>query len=344
MIFLNMKKLLFILIGGGSLAANPLMDYQPEQKIAVQNAILTKVNGNTISMMDVKKKMDVIFFQNYPEMAESSQARYQFYEASWRHVLRDMIDNELIIADALDKEIKLTDGEIREAVEERFGPNMTETLDKIGLTPEEARKMIKNEMIVQRMSWWFVQQKALTSVTPQDIRQAYRLYIKEHPAYSEWSYRVVSIRSQDEASELVNQVYSLLTQSGKTPEQMENELKELSSDTVKISISNEYTAKTEDLSEAHRASIEPLEPGTYSKPTFQVSRRDKSAVHRIFYLVGKNDFSAPTFEQMSGRLRDELVQKAAMEESQDYISKLRKHYGYDGKESVPDDLNPFALQ
>lgn len=339
-----MKQFLIFLLGAFSLTANPFNDFQQEPKIAVQNSIITKVNGKTISMMDVKKKMDMIFHQNYPQMADNNQARFQFYEASWRYVVRDMIDNELIISDALDKEIKLTDGEVREEMEMRFGPKVAETLDKIGLTQKEAWDLVKNEMIVQRMTWWFVHSKATSKVTPQDIRQAYRLYVKEHPAYAEWAYRVVSIRSDENNEEFASQVHQFLVDGKKSPDLLIDDLKELESEGVKISVSNEYVAKTQDLSEVHRTSLESLAPGTYSEPAYQLSRHDKNGVYRIFYLVGKNDFPAPSFEGLVTELRNQLIQKASVKESEEYITKLRKHYGYDGNDFIPNDLHPFSLQ
>ena len=90
-----------------ALSAHPLSNFGAEPKIAVQNSILTKVNGKTISMMDVKKKMDMAFHQNYPHLTHSNPARVQFYEVAWKKTLMDMIDNELILSDATDKEINL---------------------------------------------------------------------------------------------------------------------------------------------------------------------------------------------------------------------------------------------
>lgn len=339
-----MKTLLIFLFASTALVASPLVDFSQDQKIAVQNTILAKVNGKTISMMDVKKKMDMVFHQNYPQLATSSQARMQFYEASWRHVVMDMIDNELIISDATDKEIKVTDGEIREVMEERFGPNVMQTLDKIGLTFEETWKMVKNELLVQRMTWWFIHSKAVSSVTPQDIRQAFRLYIKENPAYSEWKYRVVSIRVDQPDDMLSQQVYQLLSESGKAPESLEEVLKKLESPGISIAISNEYSAKTQELSDVHQAALAPLTPGTYSKPSFQTSRVDKKTVYRIFYLIGKNDVPAPGFEDLSQQLRNDLIQKEVSQQSLVYLTKLRKHYGFDADKTIPDDLHPFSLQ
>jgi hypothetical protein len=320
------------------------MEYSKEQKIAVQNAILAKVNGKTISMMDVKKRMDMVFHQSYPQLVDSNQARFQFYETSWKHVMRDIIDNELILSDATDKEIKLTDGEVREVMEERFGPNVMQTLDKIGLTYDETWKMVRNELIVQRMSGWFVHSKAISNVTPQDIRQAYRLYLEKNPPYSEWTYRVVSIKVDNPNDALAENVYKTLTELGQTPDAAEEALKALETPGVSITVSNQFDAKTQDLSEIHRASLENLSPGTYSKPTFQTSRSDKKTVYRIFYLVNKSDFPAPAFEAISQQLRNDLIQKAVVQESEGYLGKLRKHYGFDENKSIPEDLHPFSLQ
>src|SRR5579872_3060389 len=126
-----MLKILFLIAFTLSVFAAdlPRVDFSREPKISMQNTILAKVNGTTISMMDVKKKMDILFHQNYPQLADSNQARFQFYEVSWRHVLMEMIDHELILADAAEKEVKLTDGEVREEMEARFGPNVMLTLD-----------------------------------------------------------------------------------------------------------------------------------------------------------------------------------------------------------------------
>jgi hypothetical protein len=321
-----------------------MVDFSQNQKIAVQNAILAKVNGSTISMMDVKKRMDMVFYQNYPQLADSNQARLQFYEMSWRRVLMDMIDNELIISDATDKEIKLTDGEVREVVEQRFGPNVMQTLDRLSLTYDEAWKMIKNELIVQRMSWWFIHSKAVSSVTPQDIRQSYRLYLESHPAYSEWKYRVVSIRADEADEHLPEQVYQILSESNKPPEALEEELKKFEAANVSIAISKEYQAKTTELSEIHKTALSALEAGTYGKPSLQTNRFDKKSVYRIFYLIERNDVPAPTFETLAPQLKNELIQQAVAEQSAVYVNKLRKHYGFQAENIIPDDLHPFSLQ
>jgi hypothetical protein len=219
-----------------------------------------------------------------------------------------------------------------------------QTLDKIGLTYDETWKMVKNELIVQRMNWWFIQSKAMSSIAPQDIREAYQHHLQDNPPYAEWKYRVVSIRADKGDEITAEKAYQLLSQSDKNPNELENLLKNLETPDTKIAISNEFTAKTQDLSEVHKASLENLSPGTYSKPSFSLSRADHKSVYRIFYLIDKTDFPAPSFDAISQELRNNLIQKAIAQESSGYLSKLRKYYGFESDQTVPDDLQPFSLQ
>ena len=327
-----------------ALIANvPPIDFSDESKIIVQNAILAKVNGTTISMMDVKKKMDLVFHQRYPLLVKTHQARYQFYAESWRSVLMELIDHQLILADAVEKEVKLTDGEVREAMEERFGPNVMLTLDQIGLTYEDAWKMMKEEILVQRMTWWFVHAKAISQVTPHDIRQSFRLYLADHPPYQEWKYRVISIRGEH-PEEIAEKTIHLCNASGFSPETLVESLQAID---PTIQVSSEFIATDPDLSQAHREALAPLSPGEYSAPKLQISRVDHQTVARIFYLSEKIDHPAPQFKDLSHTLRNELIQQAVAQTSTTYMDKLRKHYGFDAahlKEYIPEDLHPFSLE
>ena len=163
---------------------------QENYEIIVNNRILAKVQDQTISVLDVMKKMDVYLNHNLPEVAGSPVARFQFYSSQWRGMLSQMIDNELIIADAEAKKITITDGDLRETIQERFGPNIMATLDKIGLSYEEARKMILAEMIVQRMTWFKINSKAIQSVNPKDIKLAYQKYCLTNAPSDEFEFQI----------------------------------------------------------------------------------------------------------------------------------------------------------
>lgn len=325
----------------------PSISYDDPHKIGVQNSILAKVNGTTISMMDVKKKMDFVFYQNFPNLAESNQARLQFYETSWRRMLMEIIDNELILADAADREIKLADAEVREEMETRFGPNVMTMLDKIGLSYDEAWKMIKNDMIVQRMSWWFIQAKAMAKVTPQEIRQSYRLYLKDHPAFTEWKYRVLTLRGEQSREASIALYQEILAQNP-SRDNFPDFLKKFEAEHpgCQVAISAEYTASDSELAESHRSALASLTPGSFGAPIQQISR-DQQKLYRIFHLSERIEHPAPSFDEMATNLKNELLQKKSMEISQAYIEKLRKFYRFDQthlNESLPSDLKPFSIQ
>jgi len=339
-----MRYVLCLFILSTLCAELPIVNYSDNHKIGTQNSILAKVNGTTISMLDVKKKLDLAFHQFYPNLAESNEARFQFYQTSWRPVLMELIDNELILADATDKEIKVTDAEVREELENRFGPNVMTTLDRVGITYEESWKLIKNEIIVRKMTWWFIHSKAISSVTPQEIRQGYRLYLKEHPSYTEWKYRVITIRGP-EPKALAQELYEKILSSS---EQIEDLLKEFEKthEGSLVSLSNEYISTDAKLASSHREALAPLSSGSYGSPIEQTTR-DQKKVCRIFHLKEKTDHTAPSFEELSPKLKNELLQKASMEISETYLGKLRKHYRFDSahlKETLPEDFQPFTLE
>jgi hypothetical protein len=322
--------------------------YRTEPKVSVQNTLLAKVNGTTISVIDVMKKMDMVLHQNYPQYAESPQARFQFYSSSWRPIFMEMIDTELILADAEAKEVKLSDGEIREELESRFGPNVMATLDHIGLTYEDAWKLVKNELIVRRMTWFFVHSKAMQSVSPRPCGDAYRQYLTANPPYHEWVYRVITLKGDAIDSARADELYRELSTANQSPESA-LDLKKWESEhpDCKLQISNEYKVKDLELSESHKTALSSLSAGSYSQPVSQMSRSDSKPVYRIFYLAQKTDHPAPSFDIISNQMKNELLQKAVAKESEHYMLKLRKHFGFDPariKETVPDDLQPFHLE
>lgn len=340
-----MRTLFGFLFSIAAIFANPMGGKPMMESIGTQNQILASVEDRTISILDVKKKMDIVFYQKFPEYSDSDRARYQFYTVSWKNILKEMIDQELILKDALDKGVKISDGEIREALEDRFGPSVALTLDKIGVTYEEAWKMVKDEIIVQMMSGWFVHTKAGFSVTPQEMKKAYQSYLEENPPSIQWAYRVISLKG-DEAGKIAPKLHRELIEAKRTPskELLEKIAKKYETDRVKIAISSEFQGKSEDLSETHRVALEPLKVQGFSAPLLQSSRSSAKKIFRIFHLIEKKDLPAPTFADLSTKLKQDLTQKAVAKESERYVAKLRKRYGYESTHRSLEDLHPFSIQ
>ncbi len=316
-------------------------------ELVVYNRILAKVNGKTISIVDLMKKMDLFIQKYYPHLADSKIARYQFYSSQWRDYLSQMIDNELMIADAEKLEVKVTDAEVREEILSRFGPNIMPALDPLGLSYEEARQMIHDEMIVQRMMWFRVNSKAISSVNSQDVKEAYKQFCEKNPELEEWHYQVLSVRSSDKSAgeALASRAFELL-QSKLEFTALPEHLKP-ADETTTITISPDIDADEKNISSSHKEVLKTLTAGSFSPPIPQVSRVDNSVVHRIFYLKKHSRKEVPPFEKMAEKLKDQLLQAASTKENSHYISKLRKRLGYDEKhmtETLPRDFEPFAMR
>ena len=146
-------------------------ELKSEPKIIINNRVLATVNGNPISVLDLMKKMDLMFYQQHSELLDSVSMRYQFYMASWKEVLKSMIDRELIMLDAQSQNMPVTSGDVREEIEEIFGPDVLENLDQAGLTYAEVTKLIHSDILIRRMLNYSVNMKALKQVTPEDVVQ-----------------------------------------------------------------------------------------------------------------------------------------------------------------------------
>jgi hypothetical protein len=325
----------------------PLFSEQEPGDLVIYNRILAKVNGKTVSVVDVMKKMDLFLQKNYPQHAHSKLARFQFYSSEWRGFLTQIIDTELMLADASKLEVKVTEAEVREEILNRFGPNTMTVLDKLNFSYEEVRAMIHDEMLVQRMMWFRVNSKALSSVTTQDVREAYRQYREKNPEVEEWHYQVLSIRSPDKSASasLAARAFELL-RANLTLDLVSSQLKSTDSQTT-ITLSPAMEADEKSISASHKEVLQTLAVNSFSQPIAQVSRVDNSVVYRIFHLKKHSRKTVPPFEKMAEEIKEHLLQAASNRENIQYIAKLRERLGYDEKqmmETLPDDFQPFALR
>jgi hypothetical protein len=326
----------------------PTSIQQEPEELVVYNRILAKVNGKTLSVIDVVKKMDLFLQKQYPEHFASKVARYQFYASRWKETLTQMIDTELMIADAERLEVKVSDAEVREEILNRFGPNIMPVLDKLALSYDEARTLIHDELLVQKMTWFRVHSKVLSRINSRDVKTAYNRYLEEHPATDEWRYQVLSIRAgETEAGKALAQVAFGLLEQHKALDVVVDALNTQGDGTLSISLSPEFCSENKDLSSSHKEVLERLAVDSYSQPIAQTSRADNSTVFRIFHLKGRTHKPAPAFEKLSEQIRNELLHQAADKENARYLKKLREQMGYDEKqmtEAIPDDFQPFALR
>lgn len=320
-------------------------------RLVVNNRILAQVNDKAISVVDVMKKMDVLFYREFPQYTSSIQARYQFYKANWKHVLGELISKELVLADAEENKLPVTNGDVRQEMESLFGPNIISNLDKIGLNYDEAQKIVQGDIIIRRMIYVRVNAKAVKKVTPQVVRAAYDAFAQQ-PANIKpdiWQYNVISIRDKEatRGAEAANLVYELLNSN--TPlEQLAPKIKEnLLFEKTQINVSEQYNLEEKDISAAYKEVLTKMEPHTHSQPIVQKNRSDKSNnLFRIFVLKDLKKGGVPAFSEMELDIKDKLLDEEITRETDAYLKKLRKHFHVHEDHLTQTDASfePFSLK
>lgn len=315
------------------------------ENIVVQNRILAKINSQPISVVDVAKKMDFIFFREFQAYAHSEEARLEFYQTNWRSFLDDMIDEQLILSNAKDLKVTVSDGEVRQEIEDTLGPNVIDKIDQMALTYPEVFKMVQNDLIVRRMVYSMVQSKATTTVTPARVKEAYEKYAAEHPLEEAWNYRVVTIRSTTELGN-VAAVQMLLKNVDSDKQSVVDAVNSFTMPDVKMTVSEELHRTPKTLSESHKAGLAGLSDQQHSSP-IAVSKSETETVCRIFFLNEHKMGGKVVFSAIEDNLKSALIQQAVAVESTQWRKKLRDRYGIDEDYlalMVPSNFQPFSMR
>lgn len=317
------------------------------EKIVINNRILTTVNGKTLSVLDVVKKMDVFLSQNYPQYLDSEQAKMQFYTMRWKPTLQQMVDEELMMADAESREVKTTDAEVREEIQNRYGPNVMGSLDKLGITYEEAKKMVHQELVVQKIQWLRVTSKVLSKVTTEVVKKAFEAYLVKNPPKEMWTYQFLTLRDDDvdTALSLAAQIKDLNETAGGALAVAADIFKQKlpEAEWTHLSLSSELETEEKELSTAHREILGATPLGQWSEPVVQQSR-DGSQVVRIFHLKGHTKQETPQFETMASGMRTEILNQYADKEMEAYLTRLHQRFNFsESSLDIPPQFEPFSF-
>lgn len=344
-----MKHVVFLSIlcsflGGALVGQSP--------QLVVNNRVLAKVNNKAITVVDVTKKMDMILLRQYPEEFASTEVRHQFYQANWQHVLSDLIDRELVVLAAEELQWPVQAGDIRQEMEEIFGPNVRMNLENAGLTFDEVWQMLRADIIIRRMLSLNVNTRVLAEITPQRVRMAYEEYLKDSKFHEEYSYRIVTFKAKEafKAMEVAQVAHKLLKQDLTIVEKLKEELKTkygVKDEAVSITLSSPFTQRQDVLAEPIREVLASLTPGSVSQPLEQRSRSDGSLIVRLYVLESKKSTEPLAFSELEAKLKDGLLKQRLAEETGSYFTKLRKHFDVrleDIQKDLPQSFAPYALR
>lgn len=339
-----MRLAIFILcIFAGTLFA------RADNQIIVNNRILLQIQDKPITVMDVVKKMDLYFYQQFPLLVNTAQARYEFYMMNFQPVLASLINDFLIVADAKEKEVETTDGDVREEMEKLFGPEVVKNIDAMHLSYEEAWELLKRELTVRKMTQAMVRSKAICEVYPKEMRVVYEDYTKANPSAKEWVYQILQIQGNEKevVESMGAKVHAMLQEGAITLSQLPQKVEE-SAPQLKIVISEEFVRGEKEISLLHKEALQFLTPlGGCSAPLVQVNKKEGGYSAKLFVLKEMREKNPQSFFEMEDKIQKEILQKATSRHTMTYVQKLRERHGLDERylsQMIPSNFVPFQIK
>ncbi len=350
---LGLSRLFFIVTCVVSCTLTSMVDSSPLAStpvLCVQNRVI-RVHGRSISILDLQHKLDVVFYRDFPQYANEVEARCMFYQMHWRTVLQDMIDAELILSDAEDKKVEISDGDIREELEAMFGPNVLANLDQLGMTFEEAKDFVRKDLTVKRMLAILVRSKAMQQVTPTTVRQAYREYLEATSKKALWKYQVMTLQADtaDDHEPLATTLNALFdgSKGGFSTLITALESEPLKEVFPSFRVSSTYERTEEDLAATYRGILSAIPVGGYSEPIETIDPKNGALSYKIFHLVNHEEPEYLPLDRAEPKLREFLLAKGVEKGTREYLEKLRRQYGISETyiaEIFPKDFEPFVLK
>lgn len=313
-------------------------------KIFIENRVLATVRGEAITVVDVAKKLDMIFYQQFAQYRGQNEVRYQFYQANWRKALDELIERKLAILLAEEKQITLSNGDVREELEALYGPNVLLALHEENISLDEAQQMLREDLLYRRVLAYFVQVPIYSAITPSVLKKAYEEKAVELSSQKGWVWRSITLKGKNGAitEKSADALYEKLSRR----EVKLRDLVQQKDDEVEISVSSQYRSHEKDISSSVASILKELPLATFSKPVSVSLKGGEGKGFRI-YIV--DDYIAPQVPQlfeMEGELRGEIALPEVLQKSQEFFTELRKQYHakYTLLEKDLIALEPFVLK
>jgi hypothetical protein len=327
----------FLFLGLATLTAGlqsaPFDYYQTQKnssaKLIINNRPLVKIHGKTISVMDVKKKMDIFLHENHPETIDNPLLAHQYYSQSWRTTLQEMINTELILMESEELKYDIPDGDISQELETRFGPNVVQRLDRMSLTLDEAKTLIKEDIISKNMSWYRVWARVHQLVSPETIKKQYEHYLATADREDHWKYQTLTVRGTDRDNTLAisEKIHLYLQQH---PHALFSDAAKNLGNTlppsVSLSVSGDFDQRSNQLSPEYLAILSRLPITDFSEPFEQKSKSDGSTVFRFFQVKNHEKVALKSLDELVPAIRGKLLQEYGQRQMDEYFGKLRKRF------------------
>lgn len=290
----------------------------------INNKVLFKVKDNTITVMDVIHKMNLLFYKSYPHLSQSSMSKAEFYSGLWPVLVEAIIDDFLIAAAAEEKKVSVDPKDVRREMERSFGDKLVDIISFFNMTEEDIFKIMERDLIVQKMLGIMVRSKVSLLISPSKIKASYREQLRNYHREKQWSYVILTLESASEENTLgvAEELYDRIINQRSFDEKAACQF--AAHKDVKIKISNLLQGTEKTLSKVHQNILTNADFDLCSKPFFYKKNQVRLFVIKDFSFTKEKSFS-----ELEEQLHIELLEKLFEKEENLYREKLRKRFSFD---------------
>jgi hypothetical protein len=310
------RYILFLLLGVFQVA-HASENTVSKPAIVFDNRVLATVRDQIITVYDVVKKLDMLFYQNYPEHKNNLEARFDFYRAHWRKMVEDLVDRQLVLSWAEEKQFQVSNGDIRQELEEVFGPEVMMNLYETGFTLHEVQEMIRADILLRRIIYFYVRLPVSATITPKRVKEAYYNKVKEMQDAELICWKSVTVKTKDGNRAIVDTVRALFQNEHLSLEDVQKKVPE----GVEVSVSPLFRSEKREISPSILSILEKLSCGAYSEPF-----SGKGDNWRFYCVESREKKEVPSFAEVEEAVRDELAYPEIEKKTKLFFDDLRRQY------------------
>lgn len=312
-------------------------------EIQADRRMLVRVRNSTLTSTDVMKKMDLIFYQQFPHLRSMPKERLKFYEANWRHVLQDLVDRKLIMIFAEENHFEVSHGDIREEMEALFGPNVLLALYDAKVPFEDAYEMVKQEIMMRRLVSFYVKGAVLASLTPQKVKERYLEKLEKSSPQEKIVWHILSLKAPAEmdAKALMEGIVSSLNTSASTFEKE----KEMVPANCELTLSPLFVTESAQVSPALKPILDTLEANRWSAPLPAKETKNGMVKWNAYLVKERKKGEKVPFSSVEEAIREEMSGPLLEEKRIAFMADLAQKYDvlFAMSDKEMDAYHPFSL-
>ena len=311
--------LFFLCVAGLGFCESPA-----KQAIVIENRVLATVRDQVITVQDVVKKLDMLFYQNFPEHRASTEARFEFYKATWRKMLEDLVNRQLVLSWAEERQFTVTNGDIRQELEDIFGPNVMMNLYESGFSLHEVQEMIRADILMRRLLYFQVRLPVLAAISPSRVRALYETKVQQHCCEEILHWRTVTLKAKDGdcPKRIADSVFSMLDKEHLSIPEVAKKVP----DTIEVTASEQFCSEKKEVAPNIYDLLSKLQQGSYSEPISFVSKQNAQKGWRFYIVNSKEQVPISPLADTEGELRFELAQPEIEVKTKELFDELHKEY------------------